>query len=91
MSTENNTQENASARTVNFAGKGFYQLQESASKMDIHDQLSARLGQLSAMLHMTYGAGRESFTNWSDEIQENHLWATSMIADECKDLAKHLT
>ncbi|MHB1246177.1 MAG: hypothetical protein ACYCZH_07025 [Sulfuriferula sp.] len=79
------------ARTVNFAvSDGLYQLKADASQGDIIDHLNGRLCQLSAMLTMTRGAGQEGFSIWSDVIKNDYLWAASMIADECKELALHL-
>lgn len=87
MADINSTQHQSNDRTINFAATGpFYTLHADATPGDIQDQLSARLSQLSAMLTMTTGAGFESFSNWSDEIQHNYLWACSMLAEECKGL-----
>lgn len=91
MSKVESTQQQPSARAVDFAAiDGLYQLKDDASQVDIIDQLNARLGQLSAMLTMTCGTGREHFDQWSDGVKGNYLWAASMIADECKELALHL-
>ncbi|MES2367269.1 MAG: hypothetical protein V4563_15435 [Pseudomonadota bacterium] len=79
------------ARTVNFAdADNFYQLQEGVTQTDMVDHLNARLAQLCAMLHMTYGAGREHFDLWGSEVKDNYLWGVSMIAQECKEIAGHL-
>jgi len=91
VSKVESTQQQPSARTVDFAAtSGLYQLKDDASQVDIIDHLNARLSQLSAMLTMTCGAGQEHFDLWSDGVKGNYLWAASMIADECKELALHL-
>ena len=63
-----------------------YGVRPDAKASDLHDHLSARLSQLSAMLMMSYGAGFESFSNYNHTIQENYLWACSSLAVECEDL-----
>lgn len=88
MADSNSTQDQSNHRTINFAAAGpFYTLHADATAGDIQDQLSARLSQLSAMLTMTCGAGFKTFSNWSDEIQHDYLWACSMLAEECKGLS----
>lgn len=75
------------ARTINFAASGpFYILHADVTSGDVQDQLSARLGQLAAMLQMTHGGGFETFNIWSDDVRANYLWACSMLAEECKEL-----
>jgi hypothetical protein len=88
MANSNSTQPQSNDRTIGFAAPAspFYRLHEDVTPGDIHDQLEARLSQLDAMLTMTTGAGFESFSNWSNEIKENYLWACSMLAAECKEL-----
>lgn len=54
------------------------------------DLLQTRLAHLSAMLEITYGAGFETFDNWSPTIRENFLWACSSLANECRDLSNKL-
>lgn len=80
------------SRSMSFpaGGSGLYQLVEDVDAMEIRNQLNARLGQLHAMLTVTYGEGSETFGNWSDEIQENYMWAAAMIAGECEELAHYL-
>lgn len=88
MADSNSTQSND--RTINFAAVGpFYTLHADATHGDVQNQLSARLSQLSAMLQMTHGAGFKTFSNWSDEVQANYLWACSMLAEECKGLCDY--
>lgn len=69
---------------------GLYQLAPEASKIDIMDQLQARLAQLSAMLCTTYGAGFATFDNWSDTVKENYLWGCASLAQECDELSHRL-
>lgn len=92
MAEINSIQQQPKARTLNFdaGATGLYQLQDGASRDDIHNQLNARLGQLVAMLNITYGGGQESYERWSDEIKDNYMWAAAMIAQECQELAEHL-
>ncbi len=67
-----------------------YQAKPDAATEDITDHLNAKLGQLSAMLHLIFGEGLERFTSMNDAIQDNYLWSCAMIADECKELAERL-
>lgn len=69
------------------ATMGVYSMSPRASSDDVYNHLSARLSQLSAMLAMTFGGGYEAFKSNSDCTQENYLWACSMLADECEELA----
>ena len=55
---------------------------------DIVDQLNARQIQLEALLEMTYGETGEALRRLSDGIQDNYMWACSMIAGEIRDLTK---
>lgn len=68
------------------AAGALYSVSEKASRGDVRDQLSARLGQLHAMLTITYGAGAESFDGWSAKIKDDYLWACAMTAKECSEL-----
>lgn len=94
MTTDDSTQHQpqSSDRVIHFAAaRGqFYLLHGEASTMDVKDHLGARLSQLSAMLIMIHGGGFDSFCQWSEEIQQNYLWACSMLADECKELVEHV-
>lgn len=91
MANGNSTQPNRNDRLIEFAAVAspFYQLHTNATTAAVHDQLSARLSQLSAMLIMTTGQGFEAFDSWNDEIKENYLWACSMLAKECLGLAEN--
>lgn len=94
MADSNSTQHQSQSndRVIGFAAPAspFYLLHGDVTAMDAQDQLNARLLQLSAMLTMTCGAGFETFSNWSNEVQQNYLWACSMMADECKELSNHV-
>ncbi|MBW8364716.1 MAG: hypothetical protein K0M39_09185 [Rhizobium sp.] len=93
MAGSNSTQTQPSDRTIDFAfsiSTPLYQLHPDATPVDIKTQLSTRLSQLYAMLVTTTGDGFESFDNWSDEIKGNYLWACSMLAKECNELALHI-
>lgn len=91
MANGNSTQPNRNDRLIEFAAAGspFYQLHAAATTADVHDQLSARLSQLSAMLIMTTGTCFETFSSLNDKIREDYLWACSMLADECLGLAEN--
>lgn len=80
------------ARAVKFTACGgdLYQLQDTASVLDIKNQLSARLHQLTAMLSMVTGEDFETFNNNSDANKENFLWGCSMLAEECRELARYV-
>ena len=69
------------------SGGALYTLADGAERDDIQSTLSAKLGQLKAMLKITYGASAESFHNYNREIQENYMWACADLAEECKVLA----
>lgn len=91
MSEINTTEQQTSDDTFTFtASAGLYQLKHGVNKTDIHDQLAARLAQLSAMLDCTYGCGAETFQNWSFHIKDNYMWACASIAKECRELASHI-
>jgi hypothetical protein len=48
--------------------------------------LTNKLSQLRAMLLMTYGEARETFTNMSDTTQDNYLWACADLAGYCIEM-----
>lgn len=70
------------------SGGPLYALAEGAERNDIQSTLSAKLGQLEAMLMITYGCGAETFQNWSSEIQDNYMWSCANLAKECGALAE---
>lgn len=88
---ENEFTEKPSTIDLTFtAAKGVYQAKPDAATEDVTDHLNAKLGQLSAMLHLIFGEGLGRFNNMNDTIQDNYLWSCAMIADECKELAERL-
>ena len=88
---ENEFNENPSNIDLTFtAASAIYQAKPDASSVDITDHLNAKLGQLSAMLHLIFGEGLGRFNNMNDTIQDNYLWSCAMIADECKELVERL-
>lgn len=57
---------------------------------DIVDQLNARQIQLEALLAMTFGETGEALRRLSDGVQDNYMWACSMIAHEIRELTEAL-
>jgi hypothetical protein len=88
------TNEERGIREIRFASpRTFYQLHPDVGATDVHEQLQARLGQLSAMLRMMMdnGCGSEnSFDLWSSKIRADYIWSCVMVADECEGLAEHI-
>lgn len=68
-----------------------YQIVDGAKAFDIEFMLETRLSQLDAMLSVIYGAGGEAFRENNDTIQDNYLWACSVMATECKELFKQVS
>jgi len=88
---ENEFNEILDNRDLTFtAARSIYQANPDAATEDVTDHLNAKLGQLSAMLHLIFGEGLGHFNNMSDTIKDNYLWSCAMIADECKELADRL-
>ena len=85
-----NTENTPNANLTFTAAKSIYQANPDAQATDVTDHLNAKLGQLSAMLHLIFGEGLGRFNNMSDTIRDNYLWSCAMIADECKELAERL-
>jgi hypothetical protein len=50
------------------------------------DRLHELALKLNALMAMTYGNARESFTCLSDELQDDYLWACGDMAREMKAL-----
>jgi hypothetical protein len=63
-----------------------YQLAEEANALALVDQLSARQVQLQSLLAMTYGDAGDAFRRLNPTLQDNYLWACSMMAREIGDL-----
>jgi len=72
------------------ASTRLYSVAAQANLGDIRDQLCARLGQLHAMLTITYGEGAEAFDSWSVDIKDKYQWGCAMISRECEELARLL-
>lgn len=47
------------------------------------ETLHTKLTHLRALLMVTYGGGGESFRTYSDNIQDEYLWACADLAGEC--------
>lgn len=75
---------------LKFTASPVYQAKPDAETTDVTDHLNARLGQLSAMLHLIVGEGLGRFQNMNNTIQEDYLWSCAMISDECKELVERL-
>ena len=54
------------------------------------DRLRMRAVQLSSLMTIITGNGRESFVSWNGTIQENVLWLASDMADEIDVLSKEV-
>ncbi|WP_291981216.1 hypothetical protein [Candidatus Accumulibacter sp. ACC005] len=63
-----------------------YAIAEGASANDLCNHLDTRLAHLSALLEVAYGGGGEAFRGYSNEIQDQYLWACAQLADECREL-----
>jgi hypothetical protein len=88
MATANDS--NLTPRPLKFGSSEIYSLAQTAKAIDCFDQLTARLAQLRAMLHMVTGVGSDTFEQYSESIRESYLWACSMLADECVALSEHV-
>ena len=53
---------------------------------DNHELLSKKLGQLQAMLMMTYGNARETIDSMSDDLRDSYFWACADMANDCIEL-----
>ena len=83
--------ESAANADLKFTAAGaIYQAKTGTRKADITDHLNAKVGQLSAMLHLIVGEGLGRFQCMSDTIQDDYIWSCAMIADECKELVERL-
>lgn len=67
-----------------------YAFAPDAKPVDLADQLSARLGQLTAMLNLIIGEGLGRFNGMATQLQDDYLWNCAMLAEECNDLSKAL-
>lgn len=64
-----------------------YVLDPAATAEDVQSQLYARLGQLKAMLNVTWGPAAAAFNDLDEDARENYMWAMSSLADESMELA----
>lgn len=58
--------------------------------LDKLNELNMLLAQLSAQLSIIYGAGYESFEQYSDEIKNDYFWAMYCHAKRARDLSESL-
>ncbi len=72
---------------LGFTAAPVYCFIPEVKKDDAHDQLTARLSQLSALLLAINGDGFENFQNMNAESQQSYLWACRMMALEAEELA----
>ena len=71
--------------TSNFtASNGIYAI--VGDRMEVTNQLNARIGQLDAMLSLTYGEQGETFRNTNDTLQDDFMWSCSMAIQEIQQL-----
>ena len=79
-----------SAVTFPTTGEGLYVFDPDAPEMDIADQLTARLDQLSAMLVFTYGEQLEDFDRMSEGVRSSYMCGCASAVNECRDLVARL-
>lgn len=86
MADANSTQEAKFAAAV----PSVYLHNPAASSEDRLDQLTARLGQLSAMLLLTHArlGTEDSFGRLNATHQDNYMWCCWSLAEECRELAE---
>jgi hypothetical protein len=70
-----------------FSASPIYTLDPAASVLDVHDQLDARLTQLTSMTRILTGEGADVFHGWNEDIQDGYFWALAMMVRECKELS----
>lgn len=58
--------------------------------IDVINTLGNKTTQLNAMLCMIYGDGFKNFSNMSDDIQQNYLWACASLSQEIENLSDQL-
>lgn len=90
-STHPNQSQGDNGLSSTASGDSLYQLQDSASQIDIIDQLYARLRQLTAMLSTITGEGLDNFLSLSQDNQDYFLWACQSLSVECSELVLHLS
>jgi hypothetical protein len=70
-----------------FSPSPIYTLDPTVNPFNVHDQLNARLTQLTSMTTMLTGEGADVFHGWNDDIQDGYLWAIATMVKECEELA----
>lgn len=79
-------------KTATFTAAGnVYDFKPDAAKIDLRDQLNAKISQAKAMLTILVSdGGLEHFNCMSVDSQSDYLWGISMAVDESKDLLDQL-
>lgn len=60
---------------------------ETLNQTAAHDNLTAKLAQLKALLSMTFGGAMDAFNGLTDAVRDDYLSACSDLADDCMSLA----
>lgn len=60
---------------------------ETLNQTAAHDNLTAKLAQLKALLAMTFGGGAEAFNGLTNAVKDDYLSACSDLTDNCLSLA----
>ena len=64
---------------------------KTVTQSEAHDNLTAKLAQLKAMLAMTFGGAMEAFNGLTDAVRDDYLSACSDLTDDCLSLAAAIT
>lgn len=62
--------------------------EQAGINYDALNGLHERLAQVSAMLTITYG--NDGFQEWGGDIQDNYLWACSVMLEQAKAMASSI-
>ena len=78
-------------KTMNFtASPGLYAI--VGDRVDMCDQISARLSQLEAMLSAVYGESGQAFRqDLTESVQDNYMWACYATVSEIRQLFEAMT
>ena len=60
---------------------------KTVTQSEAHDNLTAKLAQLRALLAMTFGGATEAFNGLEESVRDAYLWACSDLTDDCISLA----
>lgn len=60
---------------------------ETLNQNAAHDNLTAKLAQLRALLAMTFGWSMEAFNSLTEAVRDDYLFACSDLANDCLNLA----